>query len=239
MDRTREIAVIVVGGAPPPGEVSAVLAPAASRVVIAADSGYDHAVALGLAVDVLVGDLDSISAEGLTHAARGEVEIVRHPTDKDATDTELAIDLALGRGARRIIGVCGGGDRIDHALGTLGAFSAPRLASCDVTIWWGRDLIMPVHAGETRTLDLPERTTFSLLPMHGSAVVAALVGPRFPLRSATLSPGTTLGISNVAGPAPTRLEVGTGVVLCIVPAALPLTPPSPTSQPPTSQQGPQ
>ncbi len=69
-------------------------------LVIAADSGYDHAVAAGLHPDVLVGDLDSISRRpGRARGAAG-LTIDAHPADKEATDTELALDRA-GRDRRR------------------------------------------------------------------------------------------------------------------------------------------
>ena len=68
-------------------------------VVMAADSGLDHARAAGLTPTVLVGDLDSVSAEGLAWA-EGNSSIERHPVDKDATDTELALRHAVDLGDR-------------------------------------------------------------------------------------------------------------------------------------------
>ena len=59
--------------------------------VIAADSGMDHALALGVEVDLLVGDLDSVLPESIPLAKRVE----RHPWDKDVTDLELALLAAL------------------------------------------------------------------------------------------------------------------------------------------------
>ena len=101
--------------------------------IIAADSGLDHAVAAGLRPDVLVGDLDSISAHGQMWAYAHELEIDEHPTDKDATDTELALACARRRprpptcscSARPATG-------FDHALGTLAALGNPRLARFEI-----------------------------------------------------------------------------------------------------------
>ena len=86
-------AVVVIGG----GALSARATDAvrADAVVIAADSGLDHAVAAGLRPIALVGDLDSISASGRMWAYARGVEIDEHPMDKDATDTEIAINHAL------------------------------------------------------------------------------------------------------------------------------------------------
>ncbi len=106
-------------------------------VVMAADSGLDHARAAGLTPTVLIGDLDSVSAEGLAWA-EGNSSIERHPVDKDATDTELALRHAVGLDPSRIVLMSGGGDRIDHTLAALGALGEVVLTSVPVLeAWWG------------------------------------------------------------------------------------------------------
>ena len=99
--------VVVVTGASPLDR-RAVAAVPADALIIAADGGLDHARAAGLDPDVLVGDLDSISALGLAWATE-HVEVVRHPVDKAATDTELAIAHAATYEPSRILLVAGPG----------------------------------------------------------------------------------------------------------------------------------
>ena len=96
-------------------------------IVIAADSGYETAKKLKLPVDVLVGDMDSIKAE-----LPKNIETIKLPTEKDVTDTEAAVELALEKGADSICIVGGIGTRVDHTLASLGIledmeglFSAP------------------------------------------------------------------------------------------------------------------
>ena len=53
--------------------------------------------------------------------------IERHPADKAATDTELALALRRGDAARHaLVLVAGRGDRLDHAIAALGALGAER-----------------------------------------------------------------------------------------------------------------
>src|SRR5262245_59111095 len=101
----QQVFIVITGGSPPRRGVTAHLP--ADRFVIAADSGLDHARQLGLGVDLLVGDLDSVSAAGLAAAEAEGVPIERHPTAKDAIDTELALEAAVTRGAERIAVVSG------------------------------------------------------------------------------------------------------------------------------------
>jgi len=85
---------------------------------IAADSGMAHADALGLDVELWVGDFDSTSDE--LAARHAGIERQAHPCAKDATDGELAVAEALRRGAKEIVLVGAFGGQTDHLLGHAG-----------------------------------------------------------------------------------------------------------------------
>jgi thiamine pyrophosphokinase len=208
-------AVIVTGGGAPERSVLERLP--AGALVIAADSGYDHARALGLAVDLLVGDLDSISAEGLATARAGGVAIDEHPAAKDATDTELAIEAARRAGVELIVAVGGGTAeaRLDHELATLLALADPRHAAVRVEVWWGRAHVRVLHGPGRVEVEGAAGTLLSLLPVHGPAAGATTSGLRYPLDGESLPAGTSRGISNelTGARASVRLERGTLLVI--------------------------
>ncbi|MBR5155020.1 MAG: thiamine diphosphokinase [Clostridia bacterium] len=77
--------------------------------VICADGGMSHANALGIDVDVWLGDGDSLDNESIR--AR---EKISFPVKKDNTDTDLAVELALKRGFKDITIIGGIGGRLDH-----------------------------------------------------------------------------------------------------------------------------
>src|SRR3954451_14227603 len=87
-----ETVLVVAGGQPSPLRLPTLPERA---YVIAADSGVDLALALGLHIDRAIGDFDSVSAAGLATAEAAGATIERHPTAKDATDLELALDAAI------------------------------------------------------------------------------------------------------------------------------------------------
>src|SRR3954452_9882072 len=181
MDPTRSSStgVVVTGAAPLDPRAGAAVQ--SDALVIAADAGLDHARAAGLDPDVLVGDLDSISALGLAWATE-HVEVVRHPVDKAATDTELAIAHAAALNPARILLIAGQGDRLDHAVAALGALGAPELAAVGtLEAWWGGDQLYVVHGPGAVEIDLPRGTTFSVLAMHGPATGVTVDGARWPL----------------------------------------------------------
>jgi len=198
-------AVIVIGGGAIDRRVVAHLP--TERLVVAADSGLDHALELGLHVDLLVGDLDSVSDHGLAIADARGTPIERHRPDKDATDTELALAAAIGRGCTHLLGVGGprpDDSRLDHELGVLLAFAAPALSDRDVELWWGPAHVLVVHGPGTAVVDAPPGAVVSLLPLHGPAAGVTTTGLRYPLRAEPLAPGSGRGISNEVLPRPAR-----------------------------------
>ena len=94
--------------------------PKGDDLLIAADSGFDNATALGEKPSILVGDLDSINLDSIKEKKVPDgVEIYQVPAEKDLTDTQLAVELALSKGARDIVIIGGLSGRLDHTLSNL------------------------------------------------------------------------------------------------------------------------
>lgn len=207
--------VVVIGGGALSDE--AVASVPEGAFVIAADSGLDHAVAAGLRPNALVGDLDSISAAGKMWAYAHELVIDQQPTDKDLTDTELALATAAAHdGATHLLVLGGAGDRLDHTLGTLLALGHPRLAHLrQVRAHLGTTEVAVVHPGRKVSLDLDAGRTFSVLALHGPASGVTVRGARWTLDDADLGAGEARGVSNEAEEQ-TMVTCTNGVVTVVV-----------------------
>jgi thiamine pyrophosphokinase len=214
--------VVIGGGALSPRAVDlARMSVEYGATVIAADSGLDHAVESGLRPSVLVGDLDSISAAGRMWAYAHQVDVHEFPADKDFTDTELALTLAVEQAAGGDLLVIGGIDhddpRLDHVLGTIAALGHVSLATfATVTAVMGTDEFHIVHGGHTAVVQIDAGQTFSLLALHGTAEEVTTVGARWPLTSASLQADRARGVSNIAD-GPVTLTVGSGVLTMVIP----------------------
>jgi thiamine pyrophosphokinase len=208
------LTVVVSGGpAPDPADVGPL---PTGAFVIAADSGLEHAAALGLRVDVLVGDLDSASAAAVSAAASAGVRIERHPVDKEATDLELALDYALALGASRVTVVSGGGGkRLDHHLAELALLASARFAPLRLDARIGRARAIPVHAGEGLSLTGEPGAVLTLIPLGGPARGITTTGLRWPLRAETLEPGSTRGVSNQIVDGRVRVALTGGALLAV------------------------
>lgn len=221
---------MLVGGRSPSPAVRALLP--AGALVVCADSGLDHAFELGLAPDLVVGDLDSASPAALDRARSSGVPVQEHPGDKDLTDTELALRAALAAGARRVVLVGGGGtDRLDHTLGALAALADPELAAAThVEAWWGDAHVHSLHGPASATIAVSVGATVSLLPVGGPATGITTTGLRWPLDGAALSPTSSRGISNEATGPTVTVHVERGVLFVIRPDALAALRPGPTEE---------
>ncbi len=88
-------------------------------LVLASDGGYRTAKKMGLNIDVLIGDFDSITSEDLKEAKKKGIKIISFPTDKDKTDGELTVDYAISLGSKEIVILGSFKEELDHALGNL------------------------------------------------------------------------------------------------------------------------
>lgn len=208
--------VAVAGGDPVPSHVARVLP--AQALVIAADSGLTVATALGLTVDLVVGDLDSVEPRALARARAAGVEVEQHPADKDRTDLALAMDAAVTRGADRIVVVGGHGGRLDHGLANALLLAAPAYAEVDVVAHMGDATIHVVRG--SATLSGTPGELVSLLPVHGPAHGVRTHGLLYPLDGEDLPIGSSRGVSNEFAQPEARVDVATGVLLTIQPGAL-------------------
>lgn len=182
-------------------------------LVIAADSGIENALAAGLAIDFLVGDLDSITGRTLEAVLDTDIRIEAHHPDKDATDLELALETALRLGASEIVVIGGGGRRIDHLLGNIAALTSRALRGIPIRWELERETVYVVH--HRRTVPTEAGTTFSLIPIGGDADGVTLTGSKWELDNARIEAGSTLGISNVAIADEIRVEIRRGTVLAV------------------------
>jgi len=201
--------VIVASGQGPAVDVPS------ARAVVAADGGLDRAASLGLTVDVVVGDLDSVSPAALAAAEAAGTRVIRHPVAKDATDLELALDAALRFEPERILVVGSAGGRLDHLLGSLLLLAADAYAGVEVDAQLGRAAVHVVR-GERRLRGRVGELV-SLFALHGPATGVVTDGLAYPLRGETLPPGTSRGTSNVFVAEEALVSVGGGVVVALRP----------------------
>ena len=205
--------IVVTGGDPiDPAEVGPL--PPADRV-IAADSGLDHARRLGLAVDLVVGDFDSVSAEALALALADGVTVDSHPAAKDRTDLALALDHAVADRPARVLVIGGDGGRLDHLMANLLLLAADDYRSTEIEARLGPARVYVIRRRAALHGQAGELVT--LLPVHGPARGVTTEGLLYPLRGEDLHPGTSRGVSNEFEAVDATVALQDGVLLTVQP----------------------
>jgi thiamine pyrophosphokinase len=192
-------------------------------LVVAADGGVRHAKAFRLTVDRWVGDGDSTMPADLEALEAAGVAIERVATDKDESDTELALLAAIVAGAE-VVTILGGlgGLRVDHAIANLTLLQHPALENRQAQLYDESGARLSVLVGPDRhglpgTRELTGRVgdLVSLVPLGESARDVETHGLRYPLDGETLILGRARGLSNVRIAPTARVSVGSGRILLI------------------------
>jgi thiamine pyrophosphokinase len=209
-------ALVLIGGNPPFPDIDRV---PPVDLVIAADSGLEVAQQLDVAVDLLIGDLDSVDPALLLEARRAGIPIDQHSPDKDASDLELALDAALRHDATSVTVVGGTGGRLDHELGNLLVLANSAFCSMEVTARLGRSTVAVVHSTRTVTVTGEPGDLVSVFATNGPAHGVDIVGLLYEVVGGTLRPGSSLGLSNELRGSTATIRVTEGTVLVVQPGS--------------------
>lgn len=157
-------------------------------LIIAADSGFDNAKALGYAdrVDFIVGDFDSTKEKHFGSRAK----IIRVPAEKNESDAQLAIDLAIDTledYSDEIIIIGGLSGRLDHTLANLYLLEdisslAPLVSICD-----GKNRVRYLKERASVLIPKSSYKYFGLIPSQSSARGVTIEGAKYNIKNETIS----------------------------------------------------
>ena len=215
--------VVLAGGEPVATALPRPLPTGAT--VIAADSGLTLAGTLGLEVDRIVGDLDSVDPDQLSRARARGVPVDEHPVDKDRTDLAIALDAAAALAPAEVTVVGGHGGRLDHLLAGTSLLAADAYADLAICALMGPAVLTVVRGRAQLTGRVGELV--SLLAVHGPAQGVVTQGLRFPLHDEELASGSSRGVSNELVEPTAHVSLRDGVLLAVQPGEL--TPGAPTA----------
>lgn len=164
--------------------------PKREDLVIAADAGYKNAMLMGAHINLLIGDFDSL----------GEIpddvdEVFRLPVEKDVTDTQIAVDMAVERGADEIVIVGSTSGRLDHTLSTLAILEK----------YWEKRLPIYIVNGQNRVRYIRDSgfivvrsqyKYFSVIAADEKVKGVSIEGGKYPLAKKTLLRNHQFAVSN-------------------------------------------
>ena len=164
-------------------------------LVIAADSGYDNAKTLGYAerCDFIVGDFDSTKEKAFCSRAK----IIRVPSEKDETDTQLAINTALENGADELYIVGGLSGRLDHTLSNIYLLESLSKKVISATLCDGKNRVRYLKERSSLLISRSDYKYFGLICSQNEAKGVIIEGAKYPLKNAKLEKSNpSFAISN-------------------------------------------
>lgn len=201
---THVRALVFANGEPPSRALFEQLRQGAD-LVVAADGGADKALALGVSVDAVVGDLDSVSDDA---RATLPADRFHRVAQLDTTDLQKAISFAIANGCDTVDVVAAGGGRADHALANLSVITLFR-GKADIRI---NDDLFEVSLVEGRTVIESEPGTLISLIAIGTCHGVTTTGMRWNLTDFQLDFGPR-GIHNEVATSPATVSVASGDLL--------------------------
>ncbi len=214
MESKEDVCVIISGGQYSPIKTGN------AGYIIACDKGFEYAVHERIKPDFVIGDFDSCDENTkklLTELEEKEAQLIieRYPSEKDDTDTMLAIKKALELGYQRIKIYCGLGGRLDHLYANMQSlvYGAKWGAVCSM-----EDADNVIYALGTGRLELPKRKGWSVSLFAVTDVCRGITtdGLKYPLRDGELVNSFPLGMSNEWIEESATVELKEGIMLVML-----------------------
>lgn len=186
--------------------------------VIAVDKGLAYVSELGLFPQYVLGDFDSVPGDILKQYENSPdnnfIEFIKLKPEKDETDTQIALELAIKLDADEIILLGATGKRIDHLLANIHLLNLTLDHNRQAYIIDEYNKLYLINKNTTLRKEEMYGTYVSLLPFTDVAKGVTLKGFKYPLNKKDLYMGISLGVSNeiIADKADIILESGILIV---------------------------
>ena len=180
-----------------------------AQLVIACDRGWLYAEQTGIRPDVIIGDFDSAAAP-----PESEIPVLRYPSQKDDTDTMLAVKYALEHGCSVLYILYALGGRLDHTFANIqsGAYASERGAR---VVLLGQDDILTVFANGKRVFPRRAGWSLSVFSLCDRCEGVTIQGAKYEAENVSLTGAFPLGASNGWRETDAEISVRAGTLLVI------------------------
>jgi len=185
-----------------------------SDYIISVDGGAGHLRKMGIAPHILIGDFDSANSKDLKYFIDKGIEVCQFPKEKDMTDSELAIEKALEIGADEIIFIGAIGSRVDHSIANI--FLLKKLLNIGVKACIINENNNIYMFNCTFSLAKKEGYKLSLIPISEKVTGVSTEGLKYKLDDATMTVGTSWGVSNEFQENTVTVTIKEGILLVCV-----------------------
>lgn len=183
--------------------------------IICADGGIHLLRKLGIKPNMFIGDFDSCNFDEIekTGFLKECEDIKKFKIEKDATDTHIAVDIAIEKGFKKVTVIGALGGRVDHSLANIMLLKYMLEKGVCAKIVNEKNTVFLTRSGVT--LPPQGRRKLSLIPLTESVSNLTLKGLKYPVSGFTLKMGDSRGISNEFTELDAEITFDKGLLLII------------------------
>ncbi len=206
--------VIVSGGELDEEYALSVLQKEDSCYVIGVDRGMEFLYRHQIMPNYIVGDFDSVSPKIADYYRKETSVPVRefNPV-KDASDTEIAIRLAVTLGCKQMVILGATGGRLDHLWANVQCLAIPFKSGIDARILDKQNSIRLIGGRTVLRKDEMYGPYFSVFPLGGEVFRFNIKGAKYPLKNHVLTPYDSLCVSNQIADGEVVIDFAGGTVI--------------------------
>lgn len=191
----KKRAVIVSGGTLELDVIQAQIQP--TDYIIGVDRGIEFLDKHQIPMDYLVGDFDSVAPEVINrYKLENQIPIREFNPVKDASDTEIAVRLAIELGYKELLILGATGSRMDHVWANIQVLAIPFAEGVKAEIVDGVNRIRLIEKDMVIAREEFYGTYFSVFALGGKVEGLTIEGAKYPLDNHELMPYDSLSVSN-------------------------------------------
>lgn len=190
-------AVIISGGTIDDAFVLQMLNEIQAELVIGVDRGLEFLYRNQVMPTHIVGDFDSVRAEVVEYyETQTQVPIRKFRPEKDASDTEIGLGLAIELGAEKVWIFGGTGSRLDHVMANIQILKIAHDLGIKAYLQDANNRICLAEKEITFCKEESFGDYFSVFPFGGVVEDISIEGAKYPLSHYRLCPNSSMCVSN-------------------------------------------
>jgi thiamine pyrophosphokinase len=193
----NKIGIIVSGGSINDEFATNVIKSINPSVLIGVDSGLGFLYRNQISPTHIVGDFDSVDANVIAYyKEQTNIPFREFNPVKDATDTEIALRLAIELGVTRLYVLGATGTRLDHVMSNIQILKIALDAGVETYLWDSCNRISLWNTEICLKRETSFGTYFSIFPFGGTVEKVFIKGAKYPLSDYQMTPYESRTVSN-------------------------------------------
>jgi thiamine pyrophosphokinase len=210
----KKKAIIICGGILEEDFVLETIKACEPDCIIAVDKGLEFLYKHNIVPDAIVGDFDSVSDNVISHYVREiALSIYQHTTNKESSDTELAMEVAIELEQEELLILGATGKRLDHFWGNVQSLKIPLDAGVKAMILDSMNRIRLLNKDFVLVKEQCFGNYISIFPLGAIVENVSLEGAKYPLKNESLTPWNSRFISNEITEEELRITFQDGIIV--------------------------